>query len=53
MTEPLSLHYMHLWCGMLDHCKTYIVLYLKGGGGGTTTSDYGKTSHRSSREQGA
>lgn len=29
MTEPISLHYMHSWCGMLDHCKTYIVFYLK------------------------
>ena len=36
---------------------TYKVLYLKKKGGGWrgihTTSDYGKTSHKSSREQGA
>jgi hypothetical protein len=51
MTEPITLHYMHSWCGMFDQCKTYMVFYLKKSL--HTTSDYGKISHRLSKLQGA
>ena len=29
MTEPISLHYMHSWCVMLDHGKTYLCFIKK------------------------